>query len=80
MGLLWEGVTSEALSSHGKPSRGWQVGKQASFLTGTQGAPHRTTTLVKREADHLPRITSTGAVSLKSSIIHTCTLQQRVDV
>lgn len=55
-GLLWEGVTSEALYSYGKPSRGRQVGKQASFLMGTQGAHHRATTLVKREAYHLPRI------------------------
>lgn len=56
MRLLWEAVTSEALYSYGKPSRGRRVGKQASFLMGTQGAHHRTTTLVKREVYHLPRI------------------------
>lgn len=50
-----------------------------SLLKGTQGAHHRATTLVKREAKHLPCITYAGDVRIKSRTIRTCALKYNGD-
>ena len=48
-------------------------GKMNPLLQGTQGAHHRTTMLIKKEAYHPPYVTYAGDMRIKSRIIHTCT-------